>query len=822
FAAAVLAAGDPVAPTMPEPLAAEGQGERLARRIGLAGLVPDGDGTLRWGGTGGLRVVDTAGSAPDAVVETAAGRLVVPRRLLARPGLAATVAACAALAREAGLAGEDLSVAEGFLLGPGLRRADAIVVPQAVLRPATAGPGVAARWTGTGAELVQVERPDGMLHRLVLPGRRAVALPVRGGEGMQLVVELAPEGDPVPLRARLVQAATVLAAWDGRQFDHDEVRWRAQFGALPPHLAIIDEAGRLDRLVTRHGSWSAAQGGDTGIAALAQALPDAAHAALFVQVALVAAAERGRDPLQVLGEPVDGRLPVGPAEAAELIQAIARRQGRSPLVLAGGRQPLCAWSELAGDGRWHVHGLGLAVRLQAEDPDPVRAVAALLRQADPVAMPDPDAFAVRFRLDTGPVEAVAGWAALADPERARLAREAARLRARAAGARVGIVLRPAAATADGAPERRLAAAALAARGQPTAAADLIADDAEDPASPLRRIGAGTALVALVAPRDAAAAVAIAARVVAEAEREGLPDAAARIAGALAAAGAPGPALAAMAGVLDPFEAALDRPAEGPALAAWAAAGTACLAAAGPDALPGDPRLQRLAALVQRWLEERAFSTLPAAQAYRAAADYYAAVLGEARLRTLVAAAGPPPAGDHDHVRRTGSLAQLHLDLPWIALSGPWWVSRIDQDADPATARAAAAALAERVPPGFAAPGAAAAARIVAAALDRQPADLAVALGDLAAAGDPPTVWWTAARLGRAAGAVDPLSWSQWPRLWADAGLDRGALAAMAWSAVAAGGPGADLARASLPLLRDVALARDAALAADECQAVLDR
>ncbi|MFM2092225.1 MAG: hypothetical protein RLZZ127_2714, partial [Planctomycetota bacterium] len=311
-----------------------------------------------------------------------------------------------------------------------------------------------------------------------------------------------------------------------------------------------------------------------------------------------------------------------------------------------------------------------------------------------------------------------------------------------------------------------------------------------------------------------------ARVVAEADREGLPDGAARVAAALAAAGAPGPALAAMAVVLDPFEAALDRPGNGAVPAAWAAAGTACLAAAGPDALPGDPRLQRLAALVQRWLEERAFAVLPAPEAYRAAADYYAAVLGETRLRTLVAAAGAPAPGVHDHARRTGSLAQLHLDLPWIAVSGPWWTSRIDQD--PATARAAVSALSGPVPAGFADPGSLAAARTVAAALDRQPAALAAALADLAATGDASTWWWTAARLGRAAGAVDPLSRSQWPRLWADAGLDRGALAAMAWSAAASGGPGADLARASLPLLRDVALARDAALAADECQAVLDR
>ncbi|MFM2090851.1 MAG: hypothetical protein RLZZ127_1340, partial [Planctomycetota bacterium] len=375
--------------------------------------------------------------------------------------------------------------------------------------------------------------------------------------------------------------------------------------------------------------------------------------------------------------------------------------------------------------------------------------------------------------------------------------------------------------ADGAPERRLVAAALAERGDGAAAAALLEDDAQDPASPLRRIAAGTALVGLLAPRDAAAAAALARRVAADAEREGIPDAAARCAAALAAAGAVAPAVELVAAVLDPFAAALDR-GDGPATARWAAAGTRCLAAAGPDALPGDPRLQRLAALVQRWLEERAFADLPAPEAYRAAADYYAAVLGEARLRTLVAAAGPVPGDDHDHRRRTGSLAQLHLDLPWIAVSGPWWAGRLDAGADPAVAESAAVALARPLPAGFAAAGAAAAARVQAAALARRPEEFRAALAALAAAADPGSVWAVAHRLGRIAGSVDAPSRSQWPRWWADAGLDRGALAAMAWSAAATGGPGAELARASLPLLRDVALARDAALAADECQAVVDR
>ncbi len=104
-----------------------------------------------------------------------------------------------------------------------------------------------------------------------------------------------------------------------------------------------------------------------------------------------------------------------------------------------------------------------------------------------------------------------------------------------------------------------------------------------------------------------------------------------------------------------------------------------LADLGPGGLAEHPQLAESVGLTQRWLDEIAFHDADDpgdyAGRYAVAGRFYAALLGEAAFMRLLDAA-PLPAAERNHQQRTGGMAQMHLDLPWIRASVPFWWSRL--------------------------------------------------------------------------------------------------------------------------------------------------
>ena len=111
-------------------------------------------------------------------------------------------------------------------------------------------------------------------------------------------------------------------------------------------------------------------------------------------------------------------------------------------------------------------------------------------------------------------------------------------------------------------------------------------------------------------------------------------------------------------------------------------GLQLLDGAGPGALPGDPVLQRVVRNVQDWLNQVAFHDIDEDEdvlaRYASAGLFYGAVLGEDRLLAMLADAEMPTSAKHTHAERVGGLAQVNLDLPWIKLSVPFWLGRLQQ------------------------------------------------------------------------------------------------------------------------------------------------
>ncbi len=109
---------------------------------------------------------------------------------------------------------------------------------------------------------------------------------------------------------------------------------------------------------------------------------------------------------------------------------------------------------------------------------------------------------------------------------------------------------------------------------------------------------------------------------------------------------------------------------------------ALLADAGPARLAQEETLQTAAKSAELWLTTLAFHDVDepgeAPMRYASAARYYAAILGQERFDQLLAAAVLPTDGDHDHAQRIGGLAQLPLDLPWIRISVPYWLGRMQE------------------------------------------------------------------------------------------------------------------------------------------------
>jgi hypothetical protein len=108
-----------------------------------------------------------------------------------------------------------------------------------------------------------------------------------------------------------------------------------------------------------------------------------------------------------------------------------------------------------------------------------------------------------------------------------------------------------------------------------------------------------------------------------------------------------------------------------------------LEGAGPDALPADETLQRMVSDAQSWLNRVAFHDVDEDEdvlaRYASAGSFYAALLGEERLLAMLDAAKLPEPGDERaHAKRVGGLAQVGLDLPWIKLSVPFWLGRLER------------------------------------------------------------------------------------------------------------------------------------------------
>ncbi len=119
-------------------------------------------------------------------------------------------------------------------------------------------------------------------------------------------------------------------------------------------------------------------------------------------------------------------------------------------------------------------------------------------------------------------------------------------------------------------------------------------------------------------------------------------------------------------------------------------GIVALKHAKPSEVAADQRLQTLARVAQLWLDALAFRDVDepgdAPGRYAVAAGWYAAILGQERLDELVlktdvsslTAAGTAKGAEPDHTRRVGGLAQLPLDLPWIKASPTYWIGRMGE------------------------------------------------------------------------------------------------------------------------------------------------
>ena len=107
-----------------------------------------------------------------------------------------------------------------------------------------------------------------------------------------------------------------------------------------------------------------------------------------------------------------------------------------------------------------------------------------------------------------------------------------------------------------------------------------------------------------------------------------------------------------------------------------------LSEAGPARLADDESLRSAARGAELWLTHLAFHDVDepgeAPMRYATAGRYYTAILGQERFDQMLAAAVVPTDGGADHTHRIGGLAQLPIDLPWIRISVPYWVGRLQE------------------------------------------------------------------------------------------------------------------------------------------------
>lgn len=105
-------------------------------------------------------------------------------------------------------------------------------------------------------------------------------------------------------------------------------------------------------------------------------------------------------------------------------------------------------------------------------------------------------------------------------------------------------------------------------------------------------------------------------------------------------------------------------------------GITVLEGIGPRELRRNGDLRAVAKAVESWLANIAFRDLEdeddALGRYAMAGRYYAAMQGQEAFNQLLAQADPPAETKADHASRLTGLAQAQIDLPWIALSLPYW------------------------------------------------------------------------------------------------------------------------------------------------------
>jgi hypothetical protein len=113
---------------------------------------------------------------------------------------------------------------------------------------------------------------------------------------------------------------------------------------------------------------------------------------------------------------------------------------------------------------------------------------------------------------------------------------------------------------------------------------------------------------------------------------------------------------------------------------FAGTAVAVIAGSGPDQLKRDADLKTLAGAVENWLARVAMHDVndeddPLSR-YALAGRYYTAMLGEETFDRLLDRAEIPTDAKYQHAKRLSGLAQLQLDLPWIAASVPYWTGRL--------------------------------------------------------------------------------------------------------------------------------------------------
>ncbi len=104
---------------------------------------------------------------------------------------------------------------------------------------------------------------------------------------------------------------------------------------------------------------------------------------------------------------------------------------------------------------------------------------------------------------------------------------------------------------------------------------------------------------------------------------------------------------------------------------------------GPVRDGDDQALDSLIRLEQGWLDRIALRDVEEpsdiAWRYAFAGYFYECAIGRGEFAALLAEAVPPAAPEAARAERIGGIAQLRLDLPWIAISVPYWWSVVARD-----------------------------------------------------------------------------------------------------------------------------------------------